>query len=258
MILNRHSPGSWENPAASLQVYLLGTVDFETALSLQQRLVFDISGDRAQAALILCQHNPLITVGRQGSHRHILCDPEEMRSRRWRVRWVNRGGGCLLHVPGQLAIYPILPLDRLGLGLRDYLQCLQQVLITLLSDFSVTVSTRSGQAGLWVGSRLIADIGVAVRDWVTYYGAALNINPALDQFQLVHCGGDLEAPMTSVERERRGPLSPSLIRQRFIEHFAAQFGFSQVHLFTDHTMLRAKASAPKTAYSWNGPTYYLE
>src|SRR5438876_6426547 len=98
-----------------LQVYMLGSVDFEAALALQHRLVFDIAGNRTAAALILCQHPPLITVGRQGSWAHILCDREELQARRWRMRWVNRGGGCLLHLPGQMAIYPILALDRLGL-----------------------------------------------------------------------------------------------------------------------------------------------
>src|SRR5215831_13834678 len=82
-----------------LQVYLLGSVDFEAALSLQRRLVFDIAGTRSAAALILCEHPPLITVGRQGSWAHILCGPEELRARRWGVRWVNRGGGTLLHQP---------------------------------------------------------------------------------------------------------------------------------------------------------------
>ena len=97
---------------ASLQVYLLGSIDFESALALQRRLIYQVAGERSGAALVLCEHPPLITVGRQGSRSHILCDSEELRARRWKVRWVNRGGGCLLHQPGQLAVYPILPLDR--------------------------------------------------------------------------------------------------------------------------------------------------
>ena len=94
-----------------LQVYLLGTVDFEAALVVQKRLAYHVAGDASGAALILCEHFPLITIGRQGSRSHILCEPDEIRTRQWRIRWVNRGGGCLLHLPGQLAIYPILPLD---------------------------------------------------------------------------------------------------------------------------------------------------
>src|SRR5438128_2152906 len=83
----------------------------------------------------------------------------------------NRGGGCLLHLPGQMAIYPILPLDRLGLGLQSYLDRLRQALIDVLDDFSVPAAADG--AGVCVGARPVAHLGVAVRDWVTYYGAAL-------------------------------------------------------------------------------------
>lgn len=236
---------TWDSPipadarqATGLHVYLLGTVDFDAALSLQRRLVYEIAENRGHAALVLCQHLPLITVGRQGSFRHLLCDPDEMRSRRWHVRWVNRGGGCLLHVPGQLAVYPILPLDRLGLGPHEYLRQLQEVFVALLADFSVRAETRPNQAGVWVGSRLIAAVGLAIRAWVTYYGAALNVNPALEPFELIRCGGADELPMTSIERERKAPLSPSLVRQRLIEHFANRFGFTQTFLFTEHPLLK--------------------
>src|SRR3977135_2643355 len=81
------------------QVYMLGVVPFETFALLQKRLHFDIAGDRTQAALVLCEHPPLITVGRQGSRAHILCEPEELRARRWQGRWGNPGGGCPPHAP---------------------------------------------------------------------------------------------------------------------------------------------------------------
>src|SRR2546426_7889619 len=107
--------------AVALRVYLLGLVEFEAALRLQRRLHYEVSGDRTQAGLILCEHPPLITVGRHGSHAHIGWQAEELRVRQWPIRWVNRGGGSWLHLPGQLAIYPIVPLDRLGLGVQAYL-----------------------------------------------------------------------------------------------------------------------------------------
>src|SRR5438105_5903882 len=84
----------------SLQVYLLGTVDFEALLRCQRRLHYEISGDRDLAALVLCEHPPLITVGRHGSRAHILAEPRELALRGWRIRWVNRAGGCWLHQPG--------------------------------------------------------------------------------------------------------------------------------------------------------------
>jgi lipoyl(octanoyl) transferase len=224
-----------------LQVYLLGSVDFEAALTLQRALLYEVTGDRRRAALILSEHPPVITVGRHGSWTDIRCEPQELQARRWRTRWVNRGGGCLLHVPGQLAIYPILALDGLGLGVQAYLDQLEGVITAVLDDFQVRGETRAATPGVWIGTRAIAGLGVAVRDWVSYYGAWLNVNPDLELFRLVHYGGPADGPMTSLERERRGPLRPSLVRERFLEHFAARFGFARTALFSDHPSLGRKA-----------------
>jgi len=234
---------------SALQVYLLGAVEFEAALSLQRQLVYQVTGDRKSAALVLCEHPPLITVGRQGSAAHILYEPEELRARRWRVRWLNRGGGCLLHLPGQLAIYPILALDHLGLGVQDYLDRLQGILVDVLDDFGVRGEGRPERAGVWVGVRPVAGVGIAVRDWVAYYGAALNINPDLPPFRQVRFSAQTREPMTSLERERHGPLRPSLVRERLMELFAARFGFARIALFSGHPLLGRKAPADAVAAS---------
>lgn len=232
---------------AALQVYLLGSVGFDAALALQRRLVYQVSGAPETAALILCEHPPMITVGRQGSVAHIRYEPEELRARRWPVRWVNRGGGCWLHLPGQLAIYPVVSLHHLGLGLQDYMERLQGVIATTLRDFTVAAQTPPGQVGVWVGSRPIATIGLAVRGWVAYYGAALNINPDLEPFKHVRCTPAAEQMMTSLERERRGPLRVSLVRERLVEYFAQRFGFERTSLFFDHPSLRRKATTDALA-----------
>jgi lipoyl(octanoyl) transferase len=247
--LNAEPPTSPTPPptAPALQAYLLGTVEFEAALALQRRLVYQVTGDPASAAFVLCEHPPVITVGRHGSRAHILAEPEELLARRWPVRWVNRGGGTLLHLPGQFAVYPILSLERLGLGVQAYLDRLHALLLALLDDFRVRGEVRPGQPGVWVGDRLIASVGVAVRSWVTYYGVALNVNPDLRPFRLVRCGGKDNGPMTSLERERRGPLRPSLVRERLLEHFTGQFTFARTSLFSDHPSLTRKASTDALA-----------
>jgi lipoyl(octanoyl) transferase len=221
----------------TLQVYLLGTVDFEAALQFQRHLRERVRDDRSRAALFLCEYPPLITVGRQGSHEHIHFEPEELRARRWPVRWINRGGGCLLHLPGQLQMHAILPLDSLGLGVQDYLEKLQKVIVALLDDFSVIGETRTDDAGVWVGDRLIAAVGVAVRDWVSYYGASLNIEPDLLPYRRLRVSATHEGTMTSLARERHGPVRGSLVRQRLVEHFCAEFGFSDPAIFSSHPLL---------------------
>jgi lipoyl(octanoyl) transferase len=233
----------------ALQVYLLGSVEFEAALALQRRLAFEIAGNRSAAVLILCEHSPLITVGRQGSWAHVLCTREELQLRGWRVRWVNRGGGCLLHTPGQMAIYPILALDRLGLGVQDYLDRLHAVLIALLDDFRIRGEIRPGRPEVWAAGRPIASAGVAIRDWVTYYGAVLNINPDLQLFRLVQTGGAAGGRMTSIASQRRSPIRPAFVRERLLEHFAERFHFARTSLFFDHPLLKRKAPSDALATS---------
>jgi lipoyl(octanoyl) transferase len=226
---------------SALRVYLLGAVEFEAALALQRALAYEVAETRDQAALVLCEHPPLITVGRDGSPAHIRCGPDELRARRWRVRWVNRGGGCLLHLPGQMAVYPVVALDRYGLRVDAYVDRLQRVVIALLADCGVRGATRPGQAGVWVGNRLIAAVGVAVRDWVAYFGVALNVHPDLAPFRLVQNGGSEDGPMTSLERERHGPLRPALVRECLLGHLTAAFGFERTALFFGHPLLQRPA-----------------
>ncbi len=242
-----HESANHATADAVLQAYLLGVVDFEAALTLQRLLVYQVAGDRNRAALLLCEHGPLVTVGRHGSRAHILYEPEELRARRWPIRWVNHGGGCLLHLPGQLAIYPILPLDRLGLGLHAYLERLQQVIVDVLGDFSVRAEARPDRAGVWVGGRPIAAVGVAVRHWVSYFGAVLNVNPDLCPFRRIRCVGPAEEPMTSLACERRGSVRPALVRERFLEHFAARFRFERTSLFFNHPTLPQRAPSSAVA-----------
>lgn len=222
----------------ALQAYLLGQVDFDAALLFQRRLHYEVTGDRSTAALVLCEHAPLITVGRQGSRAQILAEPAELEIRRWPVRWVNRGGGCWLHVPGQLNLYAVVPLDTLNLSVARYLSLLGSVAQRVLADFDVRSELRDG--GVWVKSRMVAALGVAIRDWVSYFGMCFNCHPDLEHFRCVRSSSATGEPMSSLERERRGRVRPALVRERFVEHFQATFGFERLALFSDHPALQGK------------------
>jgi lipoyl(octanoyl) transferase len=210
----------------TLEIYLFNRLRFDDLLLWQKRTVYEISGSRERAVLLMCEHEPLITVGREGSRADIRFDGDELRLRNWPVRWVNRGGGCLLHLPGQLAIYPILPLDRLGLDLPTYLDELRQVICDVVSDANVRAAERH-PSGVMVSGRLIAQVGVAVRNWVSYFGAALNINPDLEPFRRIDCGIAAN-PMTSIERERRATINPHLVRQQVVDRMQERFRFERV------------------------------
>lgn len=232
----------------ALQAYLLGQVEYDRVLTLQRRLVYDVAGGEPPC-LILCEHSPIVTVGRRGSRFHLRLEAQELRTRGWRVQWVNRGGGCWLQAPGQLAFYPILPLDRLGLTLGEYLGKLQEAILRVLRELEIPAGVRPGSPDLWVGGRPIACLGVAVRDWVTYFGSIINVNPLLEPFRSLRTGAD-HLPMTSLEREYRRPIHPSRVRERLLHHFVQVMGFSRVLLFSEHSLLSRKARADALAASY--------
>jgi lipoyl(octanoyl) transferase len=220
----------------SLQAYLLGQVDVEALLHVQRFLHFEICGQRDHGALILCEHPPFVSVGRHGSRAHLAFDAAELPWRSLPVRWTPRGGGCWLHLPGQLAIYAIFPLDRLGLKVHGFVERLGHTIAAVLGDFDIKADVQAANGGVFVGRRMAAGLGVAVRDWVSAYGACLNIEPDLVWYRSVRCAG-ADEPMTSLARERRGRVRPSLVRERLVEHCQSAFGFSRLSLFTDHKLL---------------------
>src|SRR5687768_15879309 len=117
------------NDGRGAQGHLLGVVPFEAALALQQRLAYECGGERvARATILLCEHEPLVTVGRQGSRLHLRADDAELARRGLEIRFVKRGGGALVHAPGQLAAYAVVPLARFGLTVGGLLDAWQTAL----------------------------------------------------------------------------------------------------------------------------------
>jgi lipoyl(octanoyl) transferase len=221
------------SPERPLAAYLLGRVGFDELLALQRRLVYDITGDRDTAALVLCDHPPGITVGREGSATHIRPNPDELAARDWPVRWVGRGGGVMLHMPGQVACYPVLALDALNITAGRYVAELQAVAVDLLREFGVEGTPDPERPGVSAGGRRVAHVGVAVHSGVTCFGLVVNASPDLAPFREVRCDGD-PAPMTSLQRESQLRVRVPAVRQRLLELIAARFGFTRVSVFHTH------------------------
>jgi lipoyl(octanoyl) transferase len=254
----------------SLEAFLLGRIDFDLALSLQQRLV-ELTRQRGdgQIALLLCEHPTLITVGRGGSPGDVAMQSSLVRNRQIEVRWVNRGGECLVHCPGQLAIYPIVPLRWHSLSVGEFLHRLQSGIIETLDDLNVpsrgteeVVANDFAQRG--ASSRRpppsplaapsaygvlgrtgqLAALGVAVRHWITYYGAYLNVCPPMGLFRLVQTDPAGKTSMSSLVAERCGPVRMTGVRAALVHRLAERFGCDRYHLYTGHPMLRRVASRP--------------
>lgn len=257
----RNSNCDVDSPGRSLSAYLLDTLDFDAFLSLQRRLVYDIGGDRTSSAVIICDHPPGVTIGREGSRAHIRHNVEMIGARlqcgeranssetRPSIRWVSRGGGAMLHLAGQVACYPIIPLDLLGLTTSRYLEQLLQMGVELLRKFNITGTIDQDRPGVRVNGRRVMHLGVAVRGGITCFGMVLNVDPDLELFREVFCDAD-RVPMTSMQRESRGIFRLSGIRQQLLELISTRFGFDRVSIFHNHpgTMPRSTryAVAPRS------------
>jgi lipoyl(octanoyl) transferase len=153
------------------------------------------------------------------------------------VRWLNRGGGCLVHGPGQLAAYPILPLDRLGCGLADYRQRLEEAVIDLAREQHVPAYRRPGEPGVFSRLGQIAHVGAAVRAWVAYHGLYVNVDPAPDLLRLVYAR-PLGERTTSLTAVRGRLVSMNAVRESLIRHLVRRLGYTRFHIYTGHPLLR--------------------
>lgn len=236
-----HSPPDRRRSAddsAALEVHLLGLIDFESALALQERLVFEISGrSDAQGALLLCEHPPVITLGREASIADVLADDSELKSAGIDVRWISRGGGTFIHVPGQLAVYPVLPLDRLELGLTQFRRRLENALIGVCRDQRIPARSRVNEPGLWGRAGQIAYFGASVKSWVSSHGMFLNVNPEPGFLRLVRSNPSGEMS-TSLQAQRVRRTSMGAVRESVIRYVAEQFQYSRFHVYTGHPLLR--------------------
>lgn len=224
----------------ALEVRLLGTVDFESALQLQERMVYELSGrNDTRGQLLICEHPPIITIGREGSRDQLACDPVDLARQRLQVRWLNRGGGCLVHGPGQLAAYPVLPLRRLGLGLAEYRRRLEDAVMATCDDLRVAASHACGAPGVSCRCGRFAALGVAVKSWIAYHGLFLNVSPDLRLLRMARWT-DCGEPVTSLAAQRGRPTSMHSVRSRLVGHLVTALGYERYHVYTGHPLLHRK------------------
>jgi len=222
----------------SVEIHLFGSVEFEACLALQQRLVYEAAGrDDGAITVLLCEHPLTISIGRQGSRAHLGGQTREWERRGIEPRWVNRGGGAWVHAPGQLAIYPIVPLQPHSLSVGEYLARLQTGLLAALADVRFSGQTLPQRFGIWGRTGQMAAVGVAVKNWVSYYGAYVNVSPAIEWFRLVRTDVESGKTMSSLAVERQRPVRMSAVREAVVRRLPAALGCERFHVFTGHPLL---------------------
>lgn len=224
-----------------LQVLDLGTVDYGTALKLQETLVDLRKRGRIADTLLLLEHPPVITLGRNAKAANIVARPEFLAERGVEVFDINRGGDVTFHGPGQLVGYPICDLRELTpkTGAVQFVRNMEEALIRACADWDIGAERVAGLTGVWThgasaqatperAGKKIAAIGVHISRGVTSHGFALNVTTDLDYFQLIVPCGIAGREVTSMEQELGGRVTPGgrkLDMEAVMQSLTRQWGY---------------------------------
>lgn len=234
------TPTDWQHlnrGSAALDVFLLGKVDLESALALQARLLDQVAQQNdTHGVVLVCEHPPAITIGRDGSFSDVLVEREELVARELEIRWVSRGGGAISHSPGQVAVYSVAPLDRLKLGLKDYRGRLVKTAIATAADLDVEAEPAADWCGAACRCGQFAFVGAGVRNWVTYGGLHVNVSVPPEALDLVRWTANAQR-VTSLATQRTRPIGMATVRESLIRHLAESLGYESYHLYTGHPLL---------------------
>lgn len=187
-----------------INVLYLGRVDYSTALQLQQTLVGLVKEGRIGHTLLLLEHPPVITLGRNAAEQNIVASRDLLASKGIELHETDRGGDVTFHGPGQLVGYPIFHLRGFTprMGAVDFVRKMEEALIRICGDLGVVTHRVAGMTGVWTDEPAkIAAIGVHISRGVTSHGFALNVNTDLDYFNLIVPCGIADKPVTSLEQE---------------------------------------------------------
>jgi lipoyl(octanoyl) transferase len=212
------------SPPRPLTVRRLGRVPYGRGLEIQERLVAERQKGAIPDQLLLLEHPPVFTLGRNARTENVLFPAELLRERGFDVHETGRGGDVTYHGPGQVVGYPILDLSPDRRDVHRYVRDLEEVMIRTCAGYGIEAGRIQGLTGTWVGREKIGAIGVRIARWVTSHGFAFNVTTDLSAFQLIVPCGIRDKGVTSLERllGRKVPLDEAM--DRLAASFAEVFG----------------------------------
>jgi lipoyl(octanoyl) transferase len=228
----------------SCQIIDLGLIGYAEAYALQGRVVAARKADAIGDVLLLCEHMPVITQGRNGKREHLLVSENVLRQRNVEFYETSRGGDVTYHGPGQLVGYPILQLGAIRKDVVWYVRMLEEVMIRTSAVFGICAAREQGKTGIWVASeekdftqraqssqsreKIAAEklgaIGVHISRWVTSHGFAYNVATDLRNFDLIVPCGIAGRKATSLEKLLGRGMNVSEVTPKMTRHFGDVFG----------------------------------
>ena len=224
----------------------LGLIGYAEAYALQKRVVAARKADAIGDVLLLCEHTPVITQGRNGKREHLLVSESVLRQRNVEFFETSRGGDVTYHGPGQLVGYPILQLGAIRKDVVWYVRMLEEVMIRASAEFGISAHREEGKTGIWIGNEdknftqssqraqssqreeraaeKLGAIGVHISRWVTSHGFAYNVATDLRNFDLIVPCGIAGRKATSLEKLLGRGVNVSEVVPKVVRHFGDVFG----------------------------------
>ena len=179
--------------------------------------------------LLFCEHPHVYTMGKHGQASNLLISREKLKSEGIEYFHIERGGDITYHGPGQIVGYPVFDLETFGLGLRAYIETMEEAIINTMADFGIAASRLSGATGVWIDAgipekaRKICAIGVKASRHVTMHGFALNVNTNLSYYQYMNPCGITDKGVTSMEKELNTRLDTEKVKKMLLKRFSEAF-----------------------------------
>jgi lipoyl(octanoyl) transferase len=223
--------------AGQIIIKNLGRIDYQKAWDYQEQLFSGnlknkIEGKATTNYLLFCEHPHVFTLGKSGSENNLLVNNQKLQNLNVSFIKTNRGGDITYHGPGQIVGYPIIDLDAFGLGIRDYINFLEEVIIHVVSEFGLKGERLERATGVWFDTgmpgsvRKICAIGVKASRHITMHGFAFNVNTDLGFFDFINPCGYTDKAVTSLEKELGAKQDFDFVKNRVQKTFVRLLGVS--------------------------------
>ena len=208
-----------ETQTDQILVQNIGRKSYKAVWDLQIKMQQQRIRGEIENTLILVEHDPVYTLGKNADKDHLLQSRDESVD----VFNIERGGDITFHGPGQLVGYPIIDLSNYKKSVSWYMRTLEQVLIETLIEFKIIAQRNDGLTGVWVGDEKIAALGIRISRWVTMHGFALNVNPDLSFYDGIIPCGIFDHGVTSMEQLLGKTQNNDNVKNVVIEKFNKYF-----------------------------------
>ncbi len=219
----------------------LGEIDYLKAWDYQEKLFQEVLESKQANAtlpqeekklsnnyLLFCEHPHVYTLGKSGKEQNMLLDLLQLQAKEATFHKINRGGDITYHGPGQIVGYPILNLETYDMGIKKYIETLEQAIINCIADYGLKGTRLDGATGVWLdidtpNVRKICAIGVRVSRWVSMHGFAFNVNTDLKYFEYINPCGFTDKGVTSLQKELGKTIDIEEVKENLKNHIVKLF-----------------------------------